>query len=76
MITKNDGSFSVYYQDNKNRWFRDSFDDSGVYSNTNYITQSELLHEEIIYSNDINNDGQNGDTISRNISGRSNIKYL
>ena len=67
LITKNDGSFSVYYQDNKNRWFRDSFDDSGVYSNTNYITQSELLHEEIIYSNDINNDGQNGDIISRTL---------
>jgi hypothetical protein len=67
LITKDDGSFSIYYQDNKNRWFRDSFDSSGVYLNTNYITQSELLHEEIIYSNDINNDGQNGDLINKTL---------
>ena len=67
LITKDDGSFSIYYQDNKNRWFRDSFDSSGVYSNTNYITESELLHEEIIYSNDINNDGQNGDIINKTL---------
>ena len=57
----------IYYQDNKNRWFRDNFDNSGVFSNTNYLTESEILHDEIIYSNDINNDGQNGDIINKTL---------
>ena len=31
LITRDDGSFGIYYQDNKNRWFRDNFDNSGVF---------------------------------------------
>ena len=67
LITKEDGSSSVYYQDNKNKWYRDSFDSFGIYSNTKYLTESEMLHEEVIYGNDINNDGKNGDTISKTL---------
>ena len=67
LITKADGSFGIYYQDNKNRWFRDNFDSSGVFSNTNHLTESEILNDEIIFSNDINNDGQNGDIINKTL---------
>ena len=67
LITKADGSFGIYYQDNKNRWFRDNFDNSGVFSNTNHLTESEILNDEIIFSNDINNDGLNGDIINKTL---------
>ena len=61
-----DGSgIGVYYHnDSKTTWKRDSFDNDGVFKQTDSLTISEVLNDEAVYDLDLDGDGNIGDTIS------------
>ena len=61
-----DGSgVGVYYQQrSKGTWKRDSFDNDGVFKQTDSLTINEVLTDEAIYDLDLDGDGNIGDTIS------------
>ena len=65
MLSFKDGSgVGVYYQDSKGAWKRDSFDNDGVFKQTDSLTINEVLTDEAIYDLDLDGDGNIGDTIS------------
>ena len=58
-----EGGGSVYYKDTKDKWFRDNFNDDGVFQTTTSLTLSEVRNEEAVHDLDFDGDGVVGDTI-------------
>ena len=63
-VANENGGGTVYYQDTRGNWFKDSFNERGVFETTSSLTISELLDDETKYSVDLNNDDSIGDTIT------------
>ena len=63
-VANENGGGTVYYQDTRGNWFKDSFNERGVFEETSSLTISELLNDETKYSIDLNNDDSVGDTIT------------
>ena len=58
-----EGGGSVYYKDTKDKWFRDNFNDDGVFEPTTSLTLSEVRNEEAVHDLDFDGDGVVGDTV-------------
>ena len=58
-----EGGGSVYYKDTKDKWFRDNFNDDGVFQTTTSLTLSEVRNEEAVHDLDFDGNGVIGDTI-------------
>ena len=66
----NDNGGIVYYQDTKGNWFKDIFNKNGVFQNSQSLKFTELLADELLYSVDLNNDNNVGDTVHSVIAER------
>ena len=59
---------NVFYKDTKNKWFKDTFSDDGVFQETNSQTLSEVRNEETLYDIDLDGDDIVGDLIVSELS--------
>ena len=63
-VSNENGDGSVYYQDARGNWFKDTFNERGVFKETKSLTFNELLVDETKHSVDLNNDTNIGDTVT------------
>ena len=59
----NNETFEVYYKNSNGQWYKDSFNQKGIFDSTDILTLSELLNSEAIHNLDFNKDNSIGDTI-------------
>ena len=72
-IVNLNGDGNVYYQDASGNWFKDIFNERGVFKETKSLTFNELLVDETKHSVDLNNDDSIGDTITSIIVESANL---
>ena len=64
LISYAEGGVGVFYQDTRGNWFKDDFNNDGLYQKTNNYNLSQVLNDEAVYDLDLDGDGKVGDTIS------------
>ena len=68
LLIDRDGNFAIYFQDNRKRWFKDTFDDQGVHISLNRLSISQILNDESYFQKDIDNDGNIGEEVKEILS--------
>ncbi len=65
-------SINVYYKDNRDRWYKDTFDSSGKFESKVLYDLNQVLADELTYNIDLNKDGHIGDVVD-SIKSSSNV---
>ena len=73
IVFDSDGTSGIYYQDTSGNWFRDIFNNQGIFLEAEPLTLSNVLTDESTYNIDLNYDSHVGGIISSIITDNQNF---